>query len=146
MEIRDIVKTVMNESLRSEVINAEEMKQLTALLQKLLKVAAGAYSDGDYTKEEWNKLRGAIYTIDDFYGYKEESLSEDYGRDYEEADVFIDEIYRKIVRTADSVKNTLITKSRRREPDDASRALEELSNLVDQDVEDLYESINQRLD
>lgn len=75
-----------------------------------------------------------------------ESVHEDYSRDYEDADVFIYEIHSKIVRIADAVKNTLVTKSRRMEPDDAARALEELANLVEQDVEDLYESIAQRLD
>lgn len=73
------------------------------------------------------------------FSWKKESLDD-------EAAVIIDEIYRKIVVAADSIKRSLTTKANFMDPDRALNALDELNSLVDQDIEDLINSVDQRLD
>lgn len=73
------------------------------------------------------------------FSWKKESLDD-------EAAVIIDEIYRKIVVAADSIKRSLTTKANFMDPNRALNALDELNSLVDQDVEDLINSVDQRLD
>lgn len=73
------------------------------------------------------------------FSWKKESLDD-------EAAVIIDEIYRKIVVAADSIKRSLTTKANFMDPNRVLNALDELNSLVDQDIEDLINSVDQRLD
>lgn len=73
------------------------------------------------------------------FSWKKESLDD-------EAAVIIDEIHRKIVVAADSIKRSLTTKANFMNPNRVLNALDELNSLVDQDIEDLINSVDQRLD
>ena len=73
------------------------------------------------------------------FSWKKESLDD-------EAAVIIDEIHRKIVVAADSIKRSLTTKANFMDPNRVLNALDELNSLVDQDIEDLINSVDQRLD
>lgn len=58
----------VNEDNR-DVITVDEMQQLTNLLQKVLRVGAAAYKDGDFSNSEWQELKSAVHVLDSMYGY-----------------------------------------------------------------------------